>query len=352
VNQPPSQKTEARSWQHYELPQDPQAEAQGLTPIAIATLRGSARNLTFDVFIKVSADNFVHVFSSATGLDYLRLSQYESRGVLALYIRKADLDRYKQHIARSAEQLLTDLNLPDEQRVALVINMTEQALADVFTQVRISEVTAKEVKKVVQSYVDFMLASPRSLALLLKLVAHGDYLYYHSIAVCVFSLLLGRTSGQFHTQDLESLGLGAFLHDIGHLSSPKELLEAPRKLTTAEMKIIHRHADEGLDQLKDNTAIPREVLQIIYQHHEQPDGKGYPHQISDKAMSHFAKVVQIADCFSALISKRPWRTAYTVGQAIKILLEEGDRHDRKLVALLSQLSISQSPPAQRAPVQG
>jgi putative nucleotidyltransferase with HDIG domain len=346
VDSKASPKLSRRTWENYELPQDPQAEVRGLVPIAIATLRGSARVLAFDVFIKVSSDNFVQVFSSATGLDYLRLSQYESRGVLALYVRKTDLERYKQHIARSAEQLLTDLNLPDEQRVALVINMTEQALADVFTQVRISEGTAKEVKKVVQSYVDFMLASPRSLALLLKLVAHGDYLYYHSIAVSVFSLLLGRTSGQFHTQDLESLGLGAFLHDIGHLASPRELLDAPRKLTPEEMQLIQRHTDDGLDQLKEAASIPKEVLQIIYQHHEQPDGKGYPNQISDKAMSHFAKVVQIADCFSALISKRPWRPAFGVGQAIRILLEEGDKHDRKLVALLSQLSISQPPPSQ------
>jgi putative nucleotidyltransferase with HDIG domain len=343
-----SPKKPQRNWDNLQLPLDPQAEVRGLVAIGIATLRGSARDLAFDVFLKVSSDNFVHVFSSSTGLDYLRLSQYESRGVLALYVRKTDLETYKKHIARSAEQLLADLNLPDENRVALVMNMTEQALVDVFTQVRIAEGTAVEVKKVVRKYVDLMLASPRSMAMLLKLISHGDYLYYHSIAVCVFSLLLGRTSGQFHTEDLEHLGLGAFLHDVGHLSTPKEILEAPRKLTPEELAIVREHTDQGLDQLKENPEIPKEVLQIVYQHHEQPDGKGYPNQLSDKAMSHFAKVVQIADCFSALISRRPWRPAFTVQQAVKTLLEEGDRHDRKLVALLSQLSVSQVP-ASRPP---
>lgn len=337
-------KKPSRNWDTYTLPIDPQAEARGLVAIGIATLRGAARDLTFDVFMKVSSDNFVHIFSRATGLDYQRLAQYESRGVIALYIRKVDYEIYRAHVARSAEQLLSDLNIPDERRIALVINMTEQALVDVFTQVRISPETAQEVKKVVQRYVDLMLASPRSLALMLKLISHGDYLYYHSIAVSVFSLLLGRTSGQLHSQDLEVLGLGGFLHDVGHTSTPKELLDAPRKLTPDELSIVRKHTEDGMDQLKGAEGIPREVLQIVYQHHEQPDGHGYPNQLKDKSISHFARIVQIADCFSALISTRPWRPAYSVPQAIKILLEEGDRHDRRLVALLSQLSIGQAPP--------
>ena len=336
----------APNWETYQLPSDPQAEARGLTAIGIASLKGVARDLNFDVFLKVSSDNFVHVFSAATGLDYQRLSQYESRGVLALYVRKSELQNYRSHVARSAEQLLSDINTPDERRISLIINVTEQALADAFTQVRVSEATAREVRQVVQRYVDLMLASPRSLALMLKLVSHGDYLYYHSIAVSVFALLLARSSGQLHTDDLEIVGLGGFLHDIGHIASPRELLEAPRKLTPDEFKILQGHVDEGIDRIKETMDLPREVIHIIYQHHEQPDGHGYPNGLKEKALSHPARFVQIADCFSALISTRPWRKAYTVPQAVRILLDEGEKHDRRLVALLSNLSIVQAVPGQ------
>jgi putative nucleotidyltransferase with HDIG domain len=347
---PVIQNKPTKSWETYQLPIDPQGEARGLTAIGIATLKGAARDLSFDVFLKVSSDNFVHVFSSATGLDYQRLSQYETRGVLALYVRKSDFDAYKRHVAKTADQLLSDVNLPDERRIALIINLTEQALADAFAQVRVVDTTATEVKQVIRRYVDLMLSSPRSLALMLKLVAHGDYLYYHSIAVSVFALLLARASGQLHTEDLEMVGLGGFLHDIGHLDTPKEILEAPRSLTSEETEIVRKHVDAGMDRIRDSTELPREVAHIIYQHHEQPDGNGYPNQLKDKAMSHPARFVQIADCFSALISTRPWRKAYSVPQAIRILLDEGEKHDRKLVALLSNLSIGQAIPPGQPPV--
>ena len=98
------------------------------------------------------------------------------------------------------------------------------------------------------------------------------------------------------------------------------------------------HPALGLKMIEGTPGIPDEVRFIVYQHHEQPDGKGYPNGLHGKAIYYPATIVAIADSFSALISDRPFRPAFTVPQAFKILEENPGKYDRELVALLVALS--------------
>ena len=89
--------------------------------------------------------------------------------------------------------------------------------------------------------------------------------------------------------------------------------------------------------LENTPGIPDEVRYIIYQHHERPDGTGYPNGLSGDAIFFPARIVSVADSFSALISNRPFRPAYSVDQALHILRSEiGDR-EPELVKVVSDL---------------
>lgn len=78
---------------------------------------------------------------------------------------------------------------------------------------------------------------------------------------------------------------------------------------------------------------------IVIQHHEQPNGQGYPNGLHDKQIYHLAKIVSIGDCFSALISKRPYRDAFTPIQAIAIMNEDRGKFDLKLLDLFSKIFV-------------
>jgi putative two-component system response regulator len=91
--------------------------------------------------------------------------------------------------------------------------------------------------------------------------------------------------------------------------------------------------------------IPDEVRYIVYQHHEEPGGHGYPNGLHNPVIYYPAKIVALADAFSALISKRPFRPAYTVEQAIQILQSQNGKHDRDLVKMLSNVFLKQVPRA-------
>jgi putative nucleotidyltransferase with HDIG domain len=305
------------------------------TAVEISTFRNVTRDINFDVFLRLSDENVAHVFSKTTGLDYKRLAQYMQKGVRELYIRKEDKALYDAFVAKTAQKIFDDPNTPQEKKIAVLLNMTEQNMAELFTQSNVSESTADSTKTVIKSYVDLMLSNPHSLATLLKLVSHGEYLYYHSIAVAIFSMFIARASGQFNRRMLEIVGMGGFLHDIGSVHLPKELVCATDELTSDQWKEMHEHPKLGLKMLEATPGIPDEVRYIVYQHHEQPSGKGYPNSLHGPVIYYPAKIVAIADSFSALISKRSFRPAYTVDQAIEILKSETGKFDRDLVNILA-----------------
>jgi putative nucleotidyltransferase with HDIG domain len=313
------------------------AVLEDLIAVDISTFRNVTRDINFDVYLKLGEDNVAHVFSKTTGLDYKRLAQYMQKGVRELHIRRSEHDLYKAFVAKPAHLVFQDATTPQEKKIATLLNMTEQNMAELFTQAKVSEETAENTKKVIGGYVDLMTSNPHSLATLLKLVSHGEYLYYHSIAVSIFSMFIARASGQFNRRMLEIVGMGGFLHDIGSTQIPKEITCSAEDLTTEQWKVMHDHPKLGLQMIENTPGIPDEVRYIVYQHHEEPSGRGYPNGLHGPVIYYPAKIVALADSFSALISKRPFRPAHTVEQAIRILQTENGKFDRDLVAILSSV---------------
>jgi putative nucleotidyltransferase with HDIG domain len=305
--------------------------------IDIETLRNVSKDITFDVYLKLSDLNFAHVFSKTSGLDYKRLAQYIQKGVKELFIREQDRELFDSFIETSIDHILANPEISNEKKLAVILNMTEQNMSELFVQLNIPEETAENTKRVIKNYVQLMSDNPKTLTILLKLVSHGEYLYYHSIAVAVFSMFIGRATGQFNKRMLEVIGLGGFLHDIGCTQLPKEMLDSPKELTPADWKLMHSHTKLGLSMIEGTANIPDEVRYIVYQHHEEPGGSGYPNGLRGNAIFYPAKIVALADGFSALISRRPFRPAYSLEQAVHIVQSEKGKYDPNLVRLISSV---------------
>lgn len=306
-------------------------------PIPLRSLKQSLRDIQFDVYLKLGEDNYAHVFSRTTGLDYKRLAQYAQKGIQEVYIQKTDEAAYQDYLKNPAIELLKRADVSNEKKIAILLNLTEQNLAEIFCQLKVEDSVAQSTSQVIKGYVDLLVGSPRSLALILNLVSHGEYLYYHSIAVSIFSIFLGKATGALDQKTLQILGMGGFLHDIGHSLIPAEINDAARELTEQEWEVVRTHPKLGLDMVREATNIPEEVKYIIYQHHEHPSEDGYPNQLKSNAIYYPAKIVSIADSFSSLISKRPYRPAFTIPQALKVIQNEKNRFDKPLVELMTSI---------------
>lgn len=120
----------------------------------------------------------------------------------------------------------------------------------------------------------------------------------------------------------ESLYYAAVLHDAGMAGVPKEILEAPRRLTDEEMKELRTHVLSLNRILKGR--ITQECLEIINAHHERCDGSGYPLKLKDHQMNLLQKILQVADTITGLTAKRSYREPKTKDQVIDILKRESD----------------------------
>lgn len=105
---------------------------------------------------------------------------------------------------------------------------------------------------------------------------------------------------------VKGLRLTGYVHDIGKISLPAELLAKPGHLSRLEFELIKTHAQAGYDILKD-VDFPWPVADVILQHHERPDGSGYPRQLKGDQIILEARVMAVADVVEAMASHRPYR---------------------------------------------
>jgi PAS domain S-box-containing protein/putative nucleotidyltransferase with HDIG domain len=120
---------------------------------------------------------------------------------------------------------------------------------------------------------------------------------------------------------IEGLRMAGFIHDIGKLSIPAEILSKPTKLTNIEFSLIKEHPKSGYEMLK-NVESPWPLAQIVYQHHERMNGSGYPRNLKGDEILMEARIMAVADVVEAMASHRPYRP--TLG--IEATLEEIEKN--------------------------
>jgi putative nucleotidyltransferase with HDIG domain len=146
----------------------------------------------------------------------------------------------------------------------------------------------------------------------------------HSRAVSMWCLRLARKIG-LGTTDTLLVQRGGLLHDIGKIATPNEVLNAPRRLTDEERLIIERHPVDGAEIMVDVPELG-ELLPMVRNHHERLDGKGYPDGLKGEDIPLSVRIVTVADCFNAMIGRRPYRPPLAPAVALDELIRHKVTH--------------------------
>ncbi len=145
-----------------------------------------------------------------------------------------------------------------------------------------------------------------------------------------FSLLLGEAL-DLSRPELELLELLAEVHDIGKIGVPDEVLFKPGRLTPEEWEEVRKHPEIGYRIALSSPELAP-VAELILQHHERWDGKGYPQGLKGEGINLLSRIVAIADAFDAMTSDRPYRRALSWQEALEELKKgAGTQFDPKLV---------------------
>jgi putative nucleotidyltransferase with HDIG domain len=171
-------------------------------------------------------------------------------------------------------------------------------------------------------------------ALALALDARDPYTAGHSERVSAVSVAVGRQM-DLPADQLEILRLGALLHDIGKIGISDNVLRKPGPLTTEEYAVIEQHPGVGARILR-SVHFLAPHLPIVELHHEQPDGRGYPHRLRGDEIPLLARIVHVADAFDAMTSARAYRPARGKADALRELWRyAGSQFDVEVVQALA-----------------
>jgi HD-GYP domain-containing protein (c-di-GMP phosphodiesterase class II) len=159
----------------------------------------------------------------------------------------------------------------------------------------------------------------------------------HNYRVAWLAATLAEAVG-LHGSRMQELIAGSFLHDAGKIGIPDAILLKPGKLDAAEMAIMRTHVEMG-EEIVTGTGWLDGGRDVVAGHHEKWDGSGYPRGLAGEDIPLVARIFAIADVFDALCSKRPYKEAMPLTDALDIIRQDSGKHfDPHLVKVFCGLA--------------
>jgi HD-GYP domain-containing protein (c-di-GMP phosphodiesterase class II) len=202
-------------------------------------------------------------------------------------------------------------------------------LSGIFEGVKIGKpIDSPALKQAVGGLLDTILHRPEASLILMQMQQFETELLAHAVDVCVLSLLIGQQQ-ELAPEQLEALGVGAMLHDVGKTRLPRNLLRKSGGYNPQAQKLLNEHPRLGVSLLTHNKSLPEEALRIVAEHHEYADGSGFPEGRMATKLSPLGQIVAIINLYSGFVSGHDGQSTHLPTQALRRLYQLG--RDGKLM---------------------
>ncbi len=171
----------------------------------------------------------------------------------------------------------------------------------------------------------------------------------HSDWVSKYALMIGRQMGM-QNHHLDELKYAGYLHDVGKIGIPDDILGKTSQLSTEEWKLMKKHPIVSA-RILDPVPISATIKGAIRHHHERYDGKGYPYGLAGESIPLEARILSVADSFEAMTADRPYRKALSDEQAVAEMLRcSGTQFDPAIVQAFL-IALGRAPSAAAADIE-
>ncbi|WP_168122093.1 HD-GYP domain-containing protein [Paenibacillus sp. HB172176] len=167
------------------------------------------------------------------------------------------------------------------------------------------KVNGEAVTEVMQPLLDNLKLERDVVSMILLMNTQDSYTYQHSVQVGMLSYYLA-TWLNYSTEEASYIGKAGFLHDIGKCRIDDSILNKPGRLNSEEFEEVKRHTIYGYEIIMDSFQ-DEELAMSALQHHERMNGGGYPEGITGDEIHPLAKIIAVADIYSAMISARVYQ---------------------------------------------
>jgi HD-GYP domain-containing protein (c-di-GMP phosphodiesterase class II) len=274
-------------------------------PVGLTAL--DERALAMDLYLKPNGVA-EPVLYRAAGRDFSIADRRRliAQGIEYLYIPVEQHTVYRCHFTERLDRLFRDPEKERAERARAVRDSCSKMIDDVLIFPGQREVI-DAVTDISKQFAGWATDDNEQFSYLLDMAAHDFYTVTHMMNVGVGCGLLGKALRPDEPDLLAEIVQGGLLHDVGKRGIPQQILNKEGRLAAEEWEAIKRHPHAGFSELTVRPETPRVVLEMIRDHHERLDGRGYPAGEADDRISFAVRICTVVDVFDAICARRPYR---------------------------------------------
>lgn len=291
----------------------------------------------FDFYIKDGHQHYQKVIAAGESRSEEKLCDLLAQGHVDYYIDGPSLEKYLQLINRVSSLLSESLSRVEIiQIIEYVVKFVRLNKFLLALDLRVQNAMVETACSIVEQALVRICHDGEGYFKIFKSVAKYPYLTKHAVCVALMAVLIAQKLEVESEKNLLNLAIGALLADsgLGQLTFSPENEEM---LSSEQRKELWRHPELGkflLDRIK---SVHPSIVSIVLQHHERPNGHGYPNGLRNKDISRPAKIVAVADSYSAMISHRSYRLAIEPEEAIAKMRHDVGKFDPEVMTAFFSL---------------
>ncbi|MCD6249854.1 MAG: HD domain-containing protein [candidate division Zixibacteria bacterium] len=291
--------------------------------------------LDFDLYIEQGPEFILYRSARLPFTEKTRRMLLENN-TTRLFVSTDSRQSYQHYLECNLPDIVQDSSIQESVRGSIVYDSAKFLVKDLFAKPSLVE-NVRRGQELIESTVSFILSSDSAISCLLQIMAFDYTTYTHSVNVCTLSLALAQFIGIRNPSELEALGTGALLHDIGKTRVGEPVLNKIEPLTPDELFLIKRHPQWGCELLQKSNLLAPESYYPIIQHHERMNGSGYPHGLGRNDIHLFGRITAIADAFDAMTTEKAYRHAIDSYPALKEMFAEEGAFDPELLSEFARM---------------
>ncbi|MAF77676.1 MAG: hypothetical protein CME60_05890 [Halobacteriovoraceae bacterium] len=285
------------------------------------------RELPTDVYIHVDS-KYIKFKSKGDQIGTEKYDYFLSKGMKNIYIPAEDIMTFLSWINDDLIEEESDFvkKAGEESRDFFKRGKDfKQKIYEVYFEDELNGKIVETLQDNVADFVDNIKKNEMTSKAIAFLMSKNSSVADHSLNVANLSIFIGMVMGHGHQFVLENLYMGGLFHDYGKLKIDPKVLE--NKENRMYSHAVQEHPMTGANLLRKTDGIPKQVLTIVEQHHEQFNGHGYPNSLQGDQIYDLAQIVSMANIFdNILIENKNFEKRQKYKKAIKVLEYDGGKH--------------------------
>lgn len=257
-----------------------------------------------EVYVKLSKTKYIKIIPTNELYDHELLERYEGKKIKYLFVPIEQhpylIDLVGQEIFNQAEKIFTSKNSTVEMKSIAELGVFNHVNESV-KLLGISETNAKKITRAVEYNLKTLAQNPSIYDLISKMMKGNHFVSEHSLLLSYVCGQICLSTSWSSNQTLEKLSMAAMMHDIGfestELAEAHDLKKNDLEFEDEQLEIIHTHPGFAAKLISSGKSVFPDVDTIIMQHHESPDGQGYPRKLGPLSISPLSCIMIIGEDF-------------------------------------------------------